>query len=570
MVLTYGRWSCARVGMSIVRSVLSILLLRSVPGRLPGGLETLDVSRNAVRKLGGSVYRVPMRLDVSDNQLSALPPPASGKTAAAAGATIRGIDAARNRIERLPAAGLRNLRCLTALGLADNRLDEVSPELGQLRYLRRLDVSRNRLRALPGELCRLDRSLEELRVAGNRLARLPADFGRFRRLAVLDASDNELSELPADLGAVASLRAVDLSGNRVVDVGAIVGLARCEELDLAANRITRLPDELHLLGSLVSLDVSRNRLTCLPDGLGLVPTLKHLRAAGNQIAELPATIGVCQLLATLVLSDNRLESLPPDLGRLRTVETFLVDGNRLTELPRTADRMSALQRLDVGRNQLTRLAAVPPAVTSLCVSANPLRTAADDPRGSLLVRLGDPELARRLVHLSLARLGLDEFPPAVTSLRMLTSLDLSHNRVARLPRRENLARLVNVRRLDLAANSRLRSLDGVRVLEQLERLDASGNALERFSDDLTTLRCLQHLDLTDNRIASLPDNFGQLRFGSFFIPCVTRRECHLCRVAGNTSGGSTLGPGGPKFYRPPTLAVLLTHCGRLILRKKIS
>jgi len=38
-----------------------------------------------------------------------------------------------------------------------------------------------------------------------------------------------------------------------------------------------------------------------------------------------------------------------------------------------------------------------------------------------------------------------------------------------------------------------------------------------------------------------------------------------------TSGGSTLGPGGdtgPQIVaRPPNLAVLLTHCGQLILRK---
>jgi len=44
----------------------------------------------------------------------------------------------------------------------------------------------------------------------------------------------------------------------------------------------------------------------------------------------------------------------------------------------------------------------------------------------------------------------------------------------------------------------------------------------------------------------------------------------MSKAVARDSGGSALGPGstGPQIVaRPPNLAVLLTHCGQLILRK---
>ena len=52
---------------------------------------------------------------------------------------------------------------------------------------------------------------------------------------------------------------------------------------------------------------------------------------------------------------------------------------------------------------------------------------------------------------------------------------------------------------------------------------------------------------------------------------LTRKQTAFNRGSRSDHGGSTLGPGGgaqsPQIVaRPPNLAVLLTHCGQLILR----
>lgn len=153
--------------------------IRSVPMKLPSVLETIDLSQNDITKLNKSIYRIPMRLNVSHNKLASLPPPVGVQ-----GPTIHDIDASHNRITSLP-SGMGNLGCLTSLNLSDNRLAELPAAVARLRYLRLLDVSRNCLSTLPEDICLLDWSLEELRVAGNQLRQLPAEFGRFRRLSLL-------------------------------------------------------------------------------------------------------------------------------------------------------------------------------------------------------------------------------------------------------------------------------------------------------------------------------------------------------------------------------------------------
>jgi len=141
-----------------------------------------------------------------------------------------------------------------------------------------------------------------------------------------------------------------------------------------------------------------------------------------------------------------------------------------------------------------------------------------------------------MTELRLSNLNLEEFPPAVTSLRMLNSLDLSHNSIEQLAPR--LGQLSNLGRLDLASNSCFSSLEGIGVLARLEWLDVSGCVVEEFNEELTSLSWLQHLDLTDNQLSALPDNFGQLRFRSlisFWIVSIMLAYMRCCWVAVNSS-----------------------------------
>ena len=84
---------------------------------------------------------------------------------------------------------------LQSLHLQNNRLRELSLQIGQLRALRHLMCSNNRLSELPTSIGALVR-LESLDVENNRLSHLPLEIGGLDSLKLLNCSTNQLVELP--------------------------------------------------------------------------------------------------------------------------------------------------------------------------------------------------------------------------------------------------------------------------------------------------------------------------------------------------------------------------------------
>jgi Leucine-rich repeat (LRR) protein len=66
------------------------------------------------------------------------------------------------------------LSCLVALGLVDNLLTVLPPEIGQLTSLRRLGLGGNQLTALPPGISQLT-NLRRLELGGNQLSALPRE-----------------------------------------------------------------------------------------------------------------------------------------------------------------------------------------------------------------------------------------------------------------------------------------------------------------------------------------------------------------------------------------------------------
>src|SRR5579862_9934456 len=71
---------------------------------------------------------------------------------------------------------------ISALILADNNLEEVSPRIGELQRLRTLDLGHNRLTKLPDEIGDLVRLGDFLYVHDNQLHSLPESIGRLQKL----------------------------------------------------------------------------------------------------------------------------------------------------------------------------------------------------------------------------------------------------------------------------------------------------------------------------------------------------------------------------------------------------
>ncbi|KAG8134137.1 hypothetical protein E2320_011859 [Naja naja] len=339
---------------------------------------------------------------------------------------------------REPFFRLLNLR---RLGLSDNEIQRLPPEVANFMQLVELDISRNDIPEIP-ESIKFCKSLEIADFSGNPLSRLPEGFTQLRNLGHLALNDVSLQSLPNDVGNLANLVTLELRENLLKCLPASLSfLVKLEQLDLGGNDLEVLPDTLGALPNLRELWLDRNQLSCLPPELGNLRRLVCLDISENKLEQLPNEISGLVVLTDLLLSQNLLEVIPDGIGQLKQLSILKVDQNRLTEvteaigdcanlseliltenllqtLPRSLGKLTKLTNLNVDRNRLTVL----PAEIGGCSSLNVLSLR--DNRLELL----PPELAgtTELHVLDVAGNRLQHLPFALTNLH-LKALWLAEN-----------------------------------------------------------------------------------------------------------------------------------------------
>ncbi|NXG52095.1 SCRIB protein, partial [Psilopogon haemacephalus] len=333
---------------------------------------------------------------------------------------------------------LLNLR---RLGLSDNEIQRLPPEVANFMQLVELDISRNDIPEIP-ESIKFCKSLEIADFSGNPLSRLPEGFTQLRSLGHLALNDVSLQSLPNDIGNLANLVTLELRENLLKTLPTSLSfLVKLEQLDLGGNDLEVLPDTLGALPNLRELWLDRNQLSALPLELGNLRRLVCLDVSENKLEQLPNEISGLVALTDLLLSQNLLECIPDGIGQLKQLSILKVDQNRLTEvtesigdcenlseliltenmltaLPKSLGKLANLTNLNVDRNRLTSL----PAEIGGCANLNVLSLR--DNRLALL----PPELANttELHVLDVAGNRLQNLPFALTNLN-LKALWLAEN-----------------------------------------------------------------------------------------------------------------------------------------------
>ncbi|NXC14136.1 SCRIB protein, partial [Corythaeola cristata] len=333
---------------------------------------------------------------------------------------------------------LLNLR---KLGLSDNEIQRLPPEVANFMQLVELDISRNDIPEIP-ESIKFCKSLEIADFSGNPLSRLPEGFTQLRSLGHLALNDVSLQSLPNDIGNLANLVTLELRENLLKTLPTSLSfLVKLEQLDLGGNDLEVLPDTLGALPNLRELWLDRNQLSALPPELGNLRRLVCLDVSENKLEQLPNEVSGLVALTDLLLSQNLLECIPDGIGQLKQLSILKVDQNRLTEvtesigdcenlseliltenmltaLPKSLGKLAKLTNLNVDRNRLTSL----PAEIGGCANLNVLSLR--DNRLALL----PPELANttELHVLDVAGNRLQNLPFALTNLN-LKALWLAEN-----------------------------------------------------------------------------------------------------------------------------------------------
>ncbi|MFG2221327.1 hypothetical protein ACGFN1_42310 [Streptomyces sp. NPDC048685] len=289
-------------------------------------------------------------------------------------------------------------------------------------------------------------------------------------------------------------------------------LVRAEEvtgLDLSGRKLRHFPEQLLSFPNLRVLSLEGNaELKTIDPRIGELAALEELHLAGTQLTGLPESIGRLRNLRLLDISDNAFTALPDSLGDLDRLE--VLRAARLTcPLPDTLARLHTLRELDLSRQHqggyhCDTLVDFPPIVTRL----TGLRT------------------------LDLSYVWLASVPDELLNLTELEELNLSNSLSARLTRLPDLARLPRLRVLRLSGSAPGSNqpppsrdlLSGIWDITTLEHLEIDRWAKETFDgrkartafralpdDAFTHLPNLRHIDLSFNELTTLPESFFGLR-----------------------------------------------------------
>lgn len=511
--------------------------LKQLPELL--GLSSLEVLRCAECALtslpvtlGGSSCLKLIELDASSNSLSSLP---SGLSMCV---RLRILRLSRNKLLDLP--DLQRLQSCCVIDLRQNALTQI-PCLPRSSTLSEVYLGANRLTSLQPASTHLVRpGISVLDVASNMIDSLPDELRFLYQLTTLDISNNDLNILPAWLGFMTLLTRLVVDGNplRTMKKSLIGGGGGVPALK-AYLKTRATPDEAILFEKeITAVQAAKHHIGLAPPSAPTVIIHKSgeplpqlpmaaAAAAANSLTEsltLAWSLAVREAMSTpslkLIVSPSafpiKLTSFSlSDLTRgaqheaLQRYRALVVDGHAIVPegIPRDLLAVCAnVSEVSLSRNSLER---VPEALTYTAAAAAATALGREGhSRAASSLNLRTLRLSFNLIPTN----GIPWLPPS------LLTLDLSHNRLKRIPKCITLRGLPHLESLSLSNNDIEApaeddlgdegSGDALLWLPKLRSLNLSGNVLTRIPIAVLGLKHLSDLDISKNDISSLQPHIG--------------------------------------------------------------
>jgi adenylate cyclase len=304
-----------------------------------------------------------------------------------------------------------------------------------------------------------------------------------------------MKKIPQSVRHIRSLRSLDISCNRLVDIdeAGLELLPDLVELEMHNNRIDHFP----ALKNLTRLNISNNKFDKLPEAVCQMRNLQRLDISFNTISELPSGLGNLSELQTLILVGNQVSEFPPECGMLVKLTKLDCRRNNITDLAAICklpelevlradyNTVSALDlsfgprfsRLEVTNNDITRLTLIP---GSSHVRTFSLRTL--DISHAKLSSLNDFALAA-LTSLTTLRMNYNSFrslPDAICSLTDLQVLSCTDNELDSLP--VNIGHLQKLETLDMHNNNLTEVPPGIWECGVLRSINMTSNLIKIWHD----------------------------------------------------------------------------------------
>ncbi|KAL8129680.1 hypothetical protein V2J09_018835 [Rumex salicifolius] len=281
---------------------------------------------------------------------------------------------------------------------------------------------------------------------------------------------------------------LDLTSYQLHDLESIELPQGLIELDLTANRLSKLDPRIAHLQSLKKLSLRQN----LFDDAGVEPLSAWEAISGLQMMPLTKYEAVkkvvpstkCVLLE-LVLRDNKLMKIP-DVSIFKSLLVFDVSFNEIPSLNGLSKVTNTLIELYVSKNEVTRIEEIEHfhQLKILELGSNKLRVM---------------EKLHNLTYLQELWLGRNRIRVVdLCGLKCIKKISLQSNRLTSM---KGFEECLALEELYLSHNG-ISKMEGLSTLVNLKVLDVSSNKLTSV-DDIGNLSKLEDLWLNDNQIASL-------------------------------------------------------------------
>lgn len=178
---------------------------------------------------------------------------------------------------------------------------------------------------------------------------------------VLSLTEHGLEEIPSQVYQILALRTLDLSKNKIRNLGRISVFKELKSLNCDENLLgIGALIQISQLANLQTLSLGKNRIkypnehgTSFPS---LPPKVKQLKLHSNEFSMIPREIldpcpqRINATLEKLDMSSNNVAAIPSEIGNLKALTELILDENVITSLPMEMGELMSLKVLSLKNN----------------------------------------------------------------------------------------------------------------------------------------------------------------------------------------------------------------------------
>lgn len=187
-----------------------------------------------------------------------------------------------NKLKDLPKT-LQKLTLLKQLDLSENKFETIPTVLYGMNSIEKLDIRHNPFKNLDG--IGNMAGLKNIQIYSIGIQELTPEIGQLKNCEYFNLSEVEIEEVPKEIGDMDSMYSLTISKTKLRSLPDTIGkLKNCKSLDIQYNQIEFLPETIGSMERLEQLSTGYNKLTDLPESIYQLKKLKEIGLWGNSFS----------------------------------------------------------------------------------------------------------------------------------------------------------------------------------------------------------------------------------------------------------------------------------------------